>query len=345
MADAKAKRFGRARVLLVLTMTIATGLVAAWSAFTHFNAGKTPGDSRSTEKFTRTGEFTHTGDFADEQPAAFRNTQTEVSALRGAIAAAVRDSQRGADHAMLRLLQQTAALLQAQAEQQTRMQAELARLQQRLRTSPDASSGAMNTRQFAAGRQRIPDRQQQVQRLVAAGATASEADALLAFTDELQLQQIEARYRLLRERADGDTQSPDGAASERSRTSFRDLRAPGNARQGNAEQQVRDTFGDAVYDRYLYATDQPNRTRIDRVLPGSSAERAGLKAGDLLLSYDRQTVRSLDDVLRAAARGSDGETATIELLRGNEHISINLPRGPLGIQGQPESINPIRVQN
>ena len=122
MADAKAKRFGRARVLLVLTMTIATGLVAAWSAFTH------------TEEFAHTGEFTHTGEFADEQAAAFRNTQTEVSALRGAIAAAVRDSQRGADHAMLRLLQQTAALLQAQAEQQTRMQAELARMQQRLRT-------------------------------------------------------------------------------------------------------------------------------------------------------------------------------------------------------------------
>ena len=286
------------------------------------------------------------------QPVPFSNTQSQASALRAAIAAARLDKQGERNHAALQLLEQMAELLQTQAAQQARLHAELALLQQRMSASPQSSNGtegaATNAGSLAVGPRRVPERAQQLQRLVATGATASEADAILAFTDELQLQQIEARYRLLRDRVDDDagTQTADARDSDRQKRiasaseRFRELHA-----LGDTGQQVRDTFGDTAYDRYLYAIDQPNRVRIERVLPGSNAERAGLAPGDVLLSYDRQTVRSLDDVLRAATRGNDGESASIELLRGAERMSITLPRGPLGIQGAGESINPTRVQN
>ena len=277
---------------------------------------------------------------AGEQASALRNTQPELSALRAAIAAAKLGKQNNQGDVALQLLEQTADLLQTQAQQQARLQAELVQLQQRLSASPGESNGASNAPRSSAGTQRPPDRQQQMQRLIATGASANEAEAVLAFTDELQLQQIEARYRLMRDRLDNASETRDASAAERGRARFSELRA-----LGNTEQQVRDTFGDTAYDRYLYATDQPNRVRIDRVLPGSNADRAGLAAGDLLLSYDRQTVRSLDDVLRAAANGNEGDSANIEVLRGNERLAINLPRGPLGIQAQAESVNPNRVQN
>ncbi len=278
--------------------------------------------------------------FASEQPSPFSDTQTEVAALRAAIGAARRVNSPGQQHTVLQLLQQTADLLQTQAQQQARLQADLAQLQQHLNASASPTNGAAKAYRSSAGTRPVPDRQQQTRRLIATGATANEADALLAFADELQLQQLEARYRLLRDRMDNAVQARDATAGEAGRARFRELRA-----LGNTEQQVRDTFGDTAYDRYLYATDQPNRIRVDRVLPGSNAERAGLAPGDLLLSYDRQTVRSLDDVLRAAAHGNEGDSATIELLRGDERIAINLPRGPLGIQGQAESVNPNRLKD
>ncbi len=326
---ASAQRFGsgpqRLLVLMLLAAALSVGLFAAgrWST----RAGDTRVDADAVA-------------FAGDQPSTRRNAQSELSALRAAIAAAKRGKQADQDNSALQLLEQTADLLQTQAEQQARLQAELALLRQRLNAAPGESNGTSNARQSSAGTRRLPDRQQQMQRLIATGATANEAEAVLAFTDELQLQQIEARYRLLRDRLGNASETRDASAAERGRARFRELRA-----LGNTEQQVRDTFGDTAYDRYLYATDQPNRVRIDRVLPSSNAERAGLAPGDLLLSYDRQTVRSLDDLLRGAANGNEGDSATIEVLRGNERIAINLPRGPLGIQGQPESVNPNSVLN
>jgi S1-C subfamily serine protease len=54
-------------------------------------------------------------------------------------------------------------------------------------------------------------------------------------------------------------------------------------------------------ERFRYSGD--GRVFIRGVAPGSDANRAGLRPGDIILQADRQTVRSVADVLAALKDG------------------------------------------
>ncbi len=95
---------------------------------------------------------------------------------------------------------------------------------------------------------------------------------------------------------------------------------------------MRDRLGEAGYDRFLYATGVPNRVVIRSVMEGSPAQQAGLRGGDLLLSYDRARVFSWSDLRAGIMEGDANELVSVEVERDDQRLEILLPRGPLGVR-------------
>ena len=58
---------------------------------------------------------------------------------------------------------------------------------------------------------------------------------------------------------------------------------------------------------------------------GSAADRAGLKAGDIVLSLDGQTITGADDLIRALTGERIGRSVAFDVLRGTERL-IDLAR-------------------
>jgi regulator of sigma E protease len=61
--------------------------------------------------------------------------------------------------------------------------------------------------------------------------------------------------------------------------------------------------------------------RVDAVQPGSAAEAAGFKPGDLVLSIDGRPVESFPDMQQIVST-SAGETLTFEVERGGTHVTL-----------------------
>ena len=96
--------------------------------------------------------------------------------------------------------------------------------------------------------------------------------------------------------------------------------------------QIQSTYGDETYDWFLYATNRPNRVMVEGVLGGSAAEDAGIKPGDLILSYDRERVFRPGPLVQGTLRGSLGDRVDVEVWRQGERVRLSLPRGPLGVR-------------
>lgn len=62
-------------------------------------------------------------------------------------------------------------------------------------------------------------------------------------------------------------------------------------------------------------TEKDNRVKIKKIRPGSSADRAGLKKGDILLSFDEWKIQDIADVKIFLAGKKKGETVRIKILR------------------------------
>ena len=60
------------------------------------------------------------------------------------------------------------------------------------------------------------------------------------------------------------------------------------------------------------------------VEPASAADRAGLRAGDLLLALDGVTITGADDLIRALSGEKIGKTVALEVLRGTERLTLAL---------------------
>jgi membrane-associated protease RseP (regulator of RpoE activity) len=106
---------------------------------------------------------------------------------------------------------------------------------------------------------------------------------------------------------------------------------------------LREELGDAAYDRYLYATGEDNRVRVDGIIPGSVAELAGLQPGDLIESYAGQPLFSYSDLRDATAGGERGELVRVQVRRAGRSLDINLSRGPLGVQLDTTRAEPLQA--
>jgi len=69
---------------------------------------------------------------------------------------------------------------------------------------------------------------------------------------------------------------------------------------------------------------------VSLVLPGSPAEKAGLKVGDIITAVDGTQVQRRGDVNAVIQSKSIGDTMTIEILRGNQKqvVKVTLSRQP-----------------
>ncbi len=73
--------------------------------------------------------------------------------------------------------------------------------------------------------------------------------------------------------------------------------------------------------------DQPTAVRVVEVEPGSPAERAGLKTGDMLIAIGGAIVAGVDDLVRLLDHDKVGSTVLIEVARqGQRHTFPVIPR-------------------
>ncbi|MDQ2640142.1 MAG: PDZ domain-containing protein [Pseudomonadota bacterium] len=158
----------------------------------------------------------------------------------------------------------------------------------------------------AAMRERL--REQQLQRLVAQGFTRERAEWIERRTQELEVQALNAQYEAQRS---------------------------GRPVQGamDVESALRSELGDTDYERYLTATGRPTQVQVMDVLASSSAERSGLQPGDQIVSYAGTRVFDMRELNALTRDGSPGESVTMEVRRNGQTMQVQVPRGPLGLQG------------
>ncbi len=101
----------------------------------------------------------------------------------------------------------------------------------------------------------------------------------------------------------------------------------------DAQSRLRSDLGDTDYENYLQSMGQPTAVMIQEVLGSSPANRAGLQAGDQLVSYGGTRVFSMTELRSQVMQGQTGEDVVIEIMRDGTRMQLIVPRGPLGISG------------
>jgi S1-C subfamily serine protease len=69
---------------------------------------------------------------------------------------------------------------------------------------------------------------------------------------------------------------------------------------------------------------QDNAVMVGTVESASAADRAGLKAGDIVLSLDGIGITGADDLIRALTGEKIGKNVALDVLRGTERLTISL---------------------
>ena len=70
--------------------------------------------------------------------------------------------------------------------------------------------------------------------------------------------------------------------------------------------------------------DQKQKVAIESVREGSPAGKAGLMAGDIILSMDDESIGKVFDVIYHVRQKKAGDTCRIEILRGEEEIPVEV---------------------
>ena len=150
-----------------------------------------------------------------------------------------------------------------------------------------------------------------VGRLVAGGFTEGRARQILELEDEMRMAALQAEYE-----------------AQRNGESF-------NRWDRAAEYQasLREQLGDADFEKYLTAQGSQASVTVREVIGSSPANRAGLRPGDQILSYDGKRVFGMNDLRSMAFAGDPGEDVIVDIERNGQRMQLVLPRGPLGITG------------
>ena len=88
--------------------------------------------------------------------------------------------------------------------------------------------------------------------------------------------------------------------------------------------------GDEVNVAKLSQQGKSSTLVVARVQPGTQAAKLGLKAGDIITSYDGQAVSTRADLLKAKAKVTGDKTALVIVKRGTEKLELKFKSGPLG---------------
>lgn len=96
---------------------------------------------------------------------------------------------------------------------------------------------------------------------------------------------------------------------------------------------LRAELGDSDYERYLQAQGQATSIQVTRVLDSSPGSQAGLQPGDQIVSYGGERVFDVNELRELTLQGRAGEDVVIEIERDGVRMQLNVPRGPVGING------------
>jgi hypothetical protein len=101
--------------------------------------------------------------------------------------------------------------------------------------------------------------------------------------------------------------------------------SPGKAEKSGPEAaQQRGYLGAVVDDR----KDRGRGVRVERLIPGGPAERAGLRVGDLVTGLGGIRVRQMSDFAAIVEQVAPGNSLTFEILRGENREKIDVVFGP-----------------
>ncbi|HEX6952692.1 MAG TPA: trypsin-like peptidase domain-containing protein [Gaiellaceae bacterium] len=79
----------------------------------------------------------------------------------------------------------------------------------------------------------------------------------------------------------------------------------------------------------------PGGAKVSKVVAGSPAEKSGLKVGDVVTSFDGQTITSASDLTAAVSAAKVGDTVSVTVQRGGSTEQLSLTLGT-----QPASATP-----
>jgi serine protease Do len=66
---------------------------------------------------------------------------------------------------------------------------------------------------------------------------------------------------------------------------------------------------------------------VGNVVPGSGAEKAGLRLNDIILQVDGKDMNELEDLLSVINRHKVGDTLKVKILRGEEEREVKVTLG------------------
>jgi len=155
------------------------------------------------------------------------------------------------------------------------------------------------------------------------GMDTTRVAQLQKHVEELEMQQLVVRDKAARE---GWLNTPRYADTVRKMPDESDL--------------YRKELGDANYDNFLFRTGQPNRVSVQSVLAGSPAQKSGIESGDIIYSYADERVFNWGDLTGATGSGEPGQSVRIELVRNGKKLNVYVPRGPLGVRMNTDTVPP-----
>ena len=80
---------------------------------------------------------------------------------------------------------------------------------------------------------------------------------------------------------------------------------------------------------YLGVQGEPNSkdAKISHIMPGTPAEKAGIKTGDVIVKYNGKSVGDFASLQTFVSDSQPGEKVSVEVLRGSDRIQLELEVG------------------
>jgi len=153
-------------------------------------------------------------------------------------------------------------------------------------------------------------RQQQIDRYVAAGLTPDRAQWIMNRENELEMEVLQARY--------------EATQNDASQQEIANI---------NASSMLRKELGDTDYAKYLEGQGRPASINVREVLTNSPAQTAGLQAGDEIVSYNGQRVFDMNELTALTYETQPGTSVAMQVVRDGQTMQVVVESGPIGVSG------------
>jgi hypothetical protein len=153
-------------------------------------------------------------------------------------------------------------------------------------------------------------RQEQINRYVAAGLTPDRAQWIMSREDELEMEVLQARYEATQK-----------GASQQEIANI------------TASSLLRKELGDTDYAKYLEGQGRSASINVREVLTNSPAQTAGLQPGDEIVSYNGQRVFDMSELNALTYETRPGTSVAMQVVRDGQTMQVVVESGPIGISG------------